>query len=97
MTSQELATLMDALQQSQMRTLASLQEQQVNAMQQQQTAAVAAASAAQKELMDSMKTFLTENRQQPQPEVKPSKSEEAEKAETDNPSKTPKLESKNSP
>ena len=94
MTAQELQTLMSGLQESQMKTLAALQEQQATAMQQQQTAAVAAAAAAapaQKELMDSMKAFITETRQQPQPEAK---SSEAEKAETDNPSKTPKLESK---
>ena len=52
-------------------------------MQRQQNEAVKQATAAQKELMDQMKIFITEYKQQPQPEAKPIESE-----------KSPKLESK---
>ena len=47
------------------------------AMQQQQVAAQQAATAAQTAMMEAMKTFLTENK--PQPQSKPSTSEQTEK------------------
>ena len=64
MTQQELGALMDRLQQSQMQTLAALQQDQATAMQRQQEQAVQQATAAQKELMDQMKNFMLEYKQQ---------------------------------